>query len=644
MKNKLMLLVVGVLVAGLFPAGATAQEAPAIQLLNPSDYSTPPELSTKPDRDGLYHFVAWVPQVPPSPFVEFEIEPTAGNRTTIEATRVGTSDTWEASHNLAGLADGQYTIHAILYSEGQQFGGSDSQVVTINNSDLPPPPQSETAEITYPSNGESLGFYTPAGGRPNAIVDVATSEGALQVRVLYTKSAPGTDPEWIQCGRGTVGDSTARVRCTLAEGDFPTSVRAIAAVANMTPPQTGAAEPTADESGDAHRISTYTSVPTRILIDPEAKKQDVGTCLALTAVLLDQQSRPVAGANLDVHATGPTDNLQFASIANTTSAFQAPEKGPHNRENAVRCSDNTASGQQGDTNRVPGDDEKHIESTGGTTNNGAFTFALRSRDIGGTQVVAYADDNDDDVQQVSEASGGARIGWGEDPPAPVTEVFLTGGSSQTVGSCERMTLTIRQGGNALIGVNADVHLTGGGAFCTVSGGSVLSQPSDAQHTAGTHTDGTQHGEGSTNSFGQLIFGVTSAAEGEVVVVGWYDELDDDTIGSGEQTASTRVSFAVSGDRDVSLNTSRRRIQQGRRVRLFGRIDGSDACSSRQTVRLQSRRPEGRFRTIKTKLTNDEGAYSWRLRPRRTKDYRVVAPRDGVCDLDRSPVRRVRVRR
>lgn len=647
MKNRSLLLVAA-LVAGLVPSVVGAQPAqPAIQLLNPSGYTTSPELSAKADSDAAFHFVAVVPSVPPTPFVEFEIESTAGNRVTVEGSPVGT-DTWEADHDLTGLTDGQYTIHAILYSQGQQFGQSDSQVVTINNSDLPPPPRAETAEITFPANGGQVGFYTPPGALPRTVVDVQTSEGAQQVRVLYSTSPLGSEPEWVQCGTGSVDEGIARARCTLAEGAVPGQVKAIAAVANLTPPP-APAQVSGDDSGDAHRVTPYVSTPRRVAISPEATKQEIGTCLPLTAVVTDQLARPVAGANVDVHATGPNDNLRFGSISNTTNAFQAPDKGPHGTENALRCSDNTSSGQQGDTNRVPGADEKHIESTaataGASNNSGGFTFALRSATAGGTQIVAWSDDNDDDAQDVSEASGGARVGWGEDPPQPTSEIFLTpASSSQSVGDCQRLVLTVRSGGNPVSGGNADIHANGAEtSFCTVSGGSTLRQPGEGDHVAGSHTDGTKHAEGELNSTGQLIFGVTSSSEGEVVVEGWHDVTDDDVAASGEPIATARVAYTSNGDRDISLNANRKRVPKGSKVRLSGSIDGSEACANRASVRLKARRPGGKFRTIKTKLTNNNGAYRFSLTVKKTKDYRTIAPKKGVCKKARSEIVRVKAR-
>lgn len=646
MKKKIVVLVALALVGSLVPLTADAQAAPAIQLLNPSAYNNAVEVSAK---EQPYHFVAWVSSLPANAIVEFEIQTAARNSLrTINATQVG-PDTFEGFDNLAGLADGTYNVVALLYSNGVQVDdGADSQVVTVRNSSLA---QSETAEIVHPSNGGQLGFFTPPGLTPRAIVDVRTSAGARQVRVLITTSARGTEPTWQQCGAATQSGQAANVRCTLPEGVTPNQVTAVAAVANQAP-TASTANAAADDSGDAHRVAIYTAAPSRVVIEPEAVQAKVGECTYLTARVLDQLGRPVSAANVDVHAFGPTDQLQFGS-GGTATDFQPSDKGPHSTENARLCDDFASERRQGETNRIGQNDEKHIESrsTGvtnpGTNNQGSFTFALFSDTAGGTNAIAWADANDDDVQNPTEASGGARIGWGQDPPPPTRQIFLTPTNPSTsVGACQPLTVTVKEGGNALAGANVDIHLSGmesSPSFCTTSGGTIPRDPDSGEHIAGAHSDGTRHGESEASSNGQLTFGVSAASQGEVVVTVWLDEADDDVLTSSEPATGTRVSFGVSGDRSVSLQAAKRAVPKGRKVRLFGQISAATACAADQTVKLKARVPRGRFKTIKSGVTNASGEYGFRVRVRKTKDYRTVAPRDGVCENARSNTVRVRAK-
>ena len=647
MKKKLGLLAVIALIGALLPMGS-AFAAPAIEIINPSGYSTNMELSSKPDADGAYHFVAWVPQVPPNAFVEFELQPAAGNGVTIEASRIGTTDTFEAFHNLVGLTDGAYTLKAILFSGQEQFGEGDSRTVTINNTNVPPPPQSESVEILWPVNGGQLGFFNPPAGRPNTIIDVKGSTEAQQARLLYTASQPGTEPEWVECGAAEI-DATSDFgsgRCTLAEGAAPAQVTAVAAVANMTPPPAPPGPP-ADDSGDAHRVIPYSSVASQVVVDPPSQNFEVAKCSpVMKATAYDQFSRPLANPNFDVHAVGPTDQLQFAVLPGSYDTFAPPDKGPHSTENTARCSETAAEIKQGETNRVGQSDEKHIESKGDFRDDTTFRFMLKSDSVGGTNVIVFVDADDDDIQDPTEATGAARIGWGQDPPPPLKQIFLDPlNSSATVGSCQRMTLSVREDGGPVSGGNVDIHLSGAETmptFCTPSGGSLPRDPDTGEHATGVHSDGTRHGEGELNTEGQLVFGVTSASQGEAAVTVWLDEIDDDTF-SREPSTGTKVSFGVSGDRSISLDSSRRRVRKGGRVRLFGAISGSEACEAGQTVKLKARTPGGRFRTIGTRTTTGSGEYAFGVRVRKTKDYRAIAPRDGVCQTAKSGTVRVRAR-
>ena len=647
MKKKL----VGLFVVSLFAAAmplSPAVAAPAVEILNPSGYSTTPEISAKDDGgDAVYHFVAWVPQVPPSPFVEFEVGVTGATSITIEAQRVGSTDTWEAFHNLVGVSEGSNVVRAILYSGTDQFGEGDSQVVNVNNSDLAPPPQAETVEIVHPTNGGQLGFFKPPTGRPNALMDVRSSLGdGLQVRVLYTKSRPGQEPVWVPCGAGEVTGGLAKPRCTLAEGDSANQVTAVAAVANLTPDPAPAAGP-ADDSGDAHRVTTYEAIPAEVVITPAAVSDEVAKCLdpVMKASAFDQQGRLLANPQIDVHAVGPTDQLQFAVLPSQTDAFKAPDKGPHSKEDTRQCTETAAEGEQGETNRAAQDDEKHIESNGEFRTEGQFAFSLRSDAIGGTHVIAWADSDDDDVQDPSEASGGGRIGWGQDPPAPLRQIFIDPTNpSAAVGACQPMTLTVKEDGSPVSSGNVDVHISSTDAapsFCTPSGASSSRQPDSGGHvTPGVHDDGAQHIEGEVSASGQFTFGVTAASAGEVTVTAWLDESDDD-VQAGEPVTGTKVAFGISGDRSISLQASRNRVPKGRRVRLGGAIAGSPSCEADQPVKLKARVPGGRFRTIANTASTTSGDYVFRVRVRKTKDYKAIAPRNGVCDTARSRTVRVR---
>lgn len=411
MKKSLAVLVP--LIAVSLPA-PSALGAPSIEFLNPSAYSTPPPtISDVTDRDGFVHLVAWAQEPPASSLVEFEIEATGENPSTFTADRV-TDDTWEAFAPLPdSYTDGpSYTLRARLYSGVP--GNADEvdnaeMTVEVDQSEVPPPP-GDAVEMSHPDNGGVLGFFRPAGKRPNALVTYQASVDTGQVRALYTLSQPGEAPVWETCGRSVPSDEgSGTVRCTLGEGHAPEDVRAVAAVSNKTSPPS-APNPELDSSGDAHRVSPYLQEATNVQL-LMGDQPSAGTCSFLRATVTDQFGRPMAGANVDVHAQGPTDGLRFASSAGQTSPFRAPNTGHGSREDAKRCSDNSNVGKQGDHNSRAGADAKHIESAKGTTNGGEFLYGLRSPAVGDTQVRVWVDLNNDDEFDGADISRRGKLTW-----------------------------------------------------------------------------------------------------------------------------------------------------------------------------------------------------------------------------------------
>lgn len=639
------LLVVGVLLASTLPV-SPAWAAEQIRFLNPSGYTTPVVISDKLDVDSTVHLVAWVQDVPDNPLVEFEIQAATGNPVTVDGTRVS-NDTWEADLSVASLTDGQYTLRARLYA-GFTGPGTGTEVattersVTLNRSDIPPPAAADTVEITSPVNGGALPYFTPKSRPTNTLLRVITSEGTQQVRAFYTTSAPGTEPSWNFCGFGRVTDELATVRCTLAAGTSGAQVTAVAAVANSTPPP---AEPSAvgDATGDAHRVVPVAQVPTSVEITPASVTADLSKCQAMAATVRDQAGRFIAGVNVDVHTTGPDDQIRYGTIGNNvTSPFQAPDTGHVSTRAARNCADGENQNTQGDHNIPGADDPQHIESTTGanpnqgTNNDGKFTFALYSDTAGTSDVVAYADVNDDDALGATEASGGGQIGWGG-PPAPATPavVLEPRSTTATAGSCERFVLGARQGGTALVNVNVDVHISGpsaGVSFCLPSGGSSTRAPDQGSHIGNADSETTKHIEGETDASGNLVFGVTSPDVGSTQVVAWLDSSDNDIQESGEPSQTGAIEWTVASSRSISIQTNKGTVATGRFVTITGRIDGSEACTGQQLVRLKAKRPSAaRFVTVKSTSTDDQGDYLFRIRVKRTKKYRTLAPSSGVCN-------------
>jgi hypothetical protein len=441
-----------------------------IEWVNPSSHSREISAEQKAgDQAGSdnYHLVAWVTNVPPNAVVEFKYVPSGGSETRITpentgATRVG-ADTFEHFWTSAAMpADGTYTLRAQLFVSGQATPcDQDDETAAVVNDDAEqgPPPASagESIEITDPANGAGWGLYrapdatawtgvirTKASGGDSA--DPTSSETTYH-RAYYSVSAPGTEPVWKECtgSPSTSDDAADGIRCTLKDNDTPEEVNLVGAVANDYPfPGPITAENQAqfnsfNDSGDGHRVEPYRQDIDEVTLRFEdengsavgtpagnqASNQTVGGCSPyLVATALDQNNKPVAGANMDSHAQGPSDGLKYASDANT-SAFEAPNQAHNREEPAWDCEGGTTGsggegGTQGD-HEGPGEtDIKHIESTDNTDDNGRFLFRMHSPVAGNTQVVVFADEDIDDQYCSSEPSAAASIAWGTaGAPAPI---------------------------------------------------------------------------------------------------------------------------------------------------------------------------------------------------------------------------------
>lgn len=439
--RTLVSVLIAVLVAAATIAAApraTAEEAGAtIEFLNPSP-GTSLKISDKQAKDPTFGLSAWVSNASAVKLVEFEmtdpVNPLARATTIGAATQVA-PDTYELQWATpATLTDGRYTLRAIAYGESRDSFvelDRDEETVTLLSTN-------DTIDITSPVRNGQLGMFLPAGRPAGGVIEAAQSSPNGWARVLYTTSRPGTEPAWKPCGAQPTKKAADGVSCVLAATENYSAITAIAAVANNTPyadaqgKDTGKEQPdpSADQTADAVRVSTYRQIPAALAIDPLTKKytandQGVFPCTdSISAVLTDQFGDGIFGANVDVHASGPTNGVYFEVVA-LVSKNQAPNKVHGGTEPAQNCTGApTTSNEPQGVHRSPGGlSVKHIESlpTDGTDDAGRFPFKLFSESPGTTQITAWVDINEDDVYCEGEPSAAATIGWGADAAVATIE-------------------------------------------------------------------------------------------------------------------------------------------------------------------------------------------------------------------------------
>ena len=451
-----------ILVAPLV-AMAVAQNQPSIKIWNPSDYNeteneSPMIVSDRradaDEEDDLkeatYRLMATSQNTPNPALVEFELVISTVSTITIGTATQAGPDAWELHWDIPPtVVDGPYTLRAILYA-GSGITATevdrDEAPVVIRTGHPAADAAAETLDINYPLNGSEAGFYTnPENGVTSTRVEVEFSSGTTYIELFYTTSDPGDEPEWKSCFFEDVaftGEAPAQkfpMRCTLEPQDQGgLSVTGLAAVPNNSPSDPAFSaeyDPNLDQAGDAVRVFPYKQDATSVTVDdPELRHEGTGTsCTApIFVTIRDQNGELISGINMDVHARGPSDQLNFRVpgtplFQRPPSAVKAPDKAHSGLESAYACgspTQNFATIRQGDHNVPGGPDVKHIESSTSeqrgeraNTNQGRFGISLNSPDAnGGSQITFWADEDGDDQFCDDEPFAVASVGF--NVPAP----------------------------------------------------------------------------------------------------------------------------------------------------------------------------------------------------------------------------------
>lgn len=435
-RTMLLALVTTVVVFVLFASGPSLglsfaqQQTPRIEFINPSGTNFSEEISTKSDGSNTtYHLVAWVKDLPTSPGVEFRYrDPDTNEVVTIgAANQTGIPDTFELAWDPPPTLpeEEEFTLIAVLLSGSTEVDRDSENDIEINEAaESPVDPnseaQGETVEITSPAVGGAWGMFTPRDRATAGVIKVSMSSDVVFVRAVYTVTNPGNEPNWVTCGTEQAAEAADGVRCTLSSQHDRSQVTAVGVVANDTPEDPIfelTYDAAFDDSGDAHRVQTYEQVPGSVVLDQATQDgAATGDCSRLfTMTLTDQFSIPIANANVDVHARGPSEELAFDD-GTTASAHKPPDRGSHTTETARTCADDPppAAGQQGKHTIATGLDIKHVESAvaAGTDDAGQFTFQLFSPQAGVGEFVVWSDLDDDDAHCSTEKSASGSVGWG----------------------------------------------------------------------------------------------------------------------------------------------------------------------------------------------------------------------------------------
>lgn len=587
------------------PGSGPAPAGPAVTLLNPSAaYDDPPKVSDRFDGvDGSYTIVARTEGSASSAILEAALAPQQSDGTYANDVTIGTlfrvspgSDVWELDWDIpASIPEGPalFTVRAFVDTPaGFVETGSDAAPVDVSYSDPASPPIGayETTELLWPEQDGPLGWYKPRVGAWRVAIEGRTSPGANYVQLFVSSTPPDEELRFTPCGTiRTVprqGFNTYLGRCSLAATVLPSQVRAVAAVAEFRQEDTGlrlfqAADVSAVQSYDVdpHDLSVTLVPPIR-----RAPAPAVG-CQRFVALVTDEHDRPVIGANVDVHASGPGDELVLSGTTVVLPSGHATEVTGHCPA-AEDLPLPTEPRSQGDHNIPGSNDVKHMETNQGTGLDalsqlpGQAQFGIASQRSGFTEITVWVDDEpisretdqrppDSDTLDEGEPVGHGRVQW---YPGPLTVSLDPLGGSVPAGTCFPYTVKVRAGTSAVPGINVDLHATGPDDaldFCNPLGASERRAPSagtggntheaeetSESHHVGSNGPGAQHTEGETDGAGNFVVGLTSPAPGDSTVVAWVDGeagSDDDTQVGAETSASGTISWASSAaEADLSF--------------------------------------------------------------------------------------------
>ncbi|MDQ3951682.1 MAG: hypothetical protein M3279_01780 [Actinomycetota bacterium] len=577
------------------PSGSASPEGPglSVQLLNPSPaYDDTPKVSDRFDGvDSLYTIVARTTGSAESAILEAVVSPQNSDGTYQNEILIGDlvragpeSDVWQLDWDIpSSLREGlaRITVRAFVETAGGFVEtGSDSAVVDVFYSDPTAAPLGayETVDLVWPEQDGPLGWYKPRVGAWRVVIDGTTSPGANFVQLFFSTSAPGQELSFVPCGntgitaRGT--HNTFSGRCTLDALTLPSQVTTIAALAEYREAVSGTRFP---QAADVRSVDSYDLDPhdMSVAITPLWRRAiaPAAACQSFTVTVTDEHGRPVLGANVDMHATGPTDELVIIG-----NGIFVPQD--HATEQTLPCPSSLPLPQtprtQGDHNVPGGIDSKHMETGQGTgldlmaQPSGETGFMIASENPGFTDLLVWVDEEqigretqqrgaDDDRLEPGEPAGAARLQWLR---APITLSLDPVGGTSPTGTCFPYVVKARAGTAAVPGINVDVHATGPDDaldFCsppdaierrapsaaTGANAHEAEEPTESHHFSGDGAD-AQHTEGETDPAGNFVVGLTSPITGDTSVVAWIDGeagADNDVQDGGETSTSGTISWA-----------------------------------------------------------------------------------------------------
>ena len=424
---------------------ASSVDDATIRFVNPSGYADDAgnNVSNKLDVNNFFHVVTRVDLPNLIDGVDILISSDGGasfSKLPGEASRVGTSDTWEYQWVTDNIDAGSYVLRAQIRNT-ERF---EDREIEVDN-DL------NTLDIASPANNASAPFVE----RETTVTGTASAD-AEGVAFYYTKTAPRDTrdaEQWTQCGAielpAAEEPQPFEGQCALAEDDQASAVTGIAAITTFCDPIFGCNPDelgsTTGESGDAHRVIGTDSTPV-MRITPQNGEGGAGSCQRIVVDIEDETGQPIGNENVDVHLQGPIERVHFCTPDAGGSDRDGPEEGGHTVE----------AGEQ-DEAFHQGTGVRHTEGTTGPS--GRFIFGITSRALGRSTLTVWLDRGDNDELDSGEETERATFRWVKSTACTKTG---TAGDNVIVGTPGPDRLCGLGGNDVIDGKGGNDVLIGGG--------------------------------------------------------------------------------------------------------------------------------------------------------------------------------------
>ena len=354
--------------------------------------------------------------------------------------------------------------------------------------------------------------------------------------------------------------------------------------------------------------------------EPETATNDTGEEHTITATVFDQFGDAFSGStqvNFEFFAGSPSDNGDGNSPGTPDDTCTT--------NNSSSCSITYTSTNTGRdlvcvwTNAAP--------TMSGNNQNGTCDGEGRDDADDAAGSADAPEPRTDDVDVVSKT-------WVK--PEPATELQCIPENATTERTSNHtITCTASNESGGVGGTKIDVEATG------ANDPDSSSTPVTPDFSCTTNNSGScsvTHNGGSGNSLGTTTYRAWideddfNATNESDPAEGQDESANEGDTAEPDNTDVVQNTWVADPERTITLDSNGNSRREGRKIRLFGDIEGDPNCEDAESVRLRRKRQgANKFKTIATTVTDANGNYEFEVVVRTTATYKTVARKTTTPD-------------